>query len=148
MLLFLLRSSRKFQEQRWKLTDTGTPCIFHLYVFTTVLNTTLEKTFSEITEDTLEEEKAGSKACWDDSHMAIPDWECLLETSIISCFPRHIGQSGERSHMDIGRGVGACACREGKQFLKGHISHRVALLWYPTFILPVKQTYCELSWVQ
>ena len=46
---------------------------FHLYIFTTVLNTTPEQTFSETTEEVFEEEKAESKACWDDSHMAIPD---------------------------------------------------------------------------
>lgn len=45
---------------------------FHLYVLTTLLNTTLGKT-SETTQEVLEEEKAGSKACWDDSHMAVPD---------------------------------------------------------------------------
>lgn len=56
-----------------KLTHTGHPCIFHVFAFTTVLNTTLKKTFSVTTDNALEGEKAGSKACRDDSHKAVPD---------------------------------------------------------------------------
>ena len=71
--------------------------------------------------------KAGSKACWDDSHMAVPDWECLLEASVVADLPGHVGPGGGGCHVDAGGGVGACACTKRKQWLKGHISHWEAL---------------------
>ncbi len=71
----------------------------------------------------IDEEKAGSKACWDDSHMAVPDWECLLEASIIARLPGHICPGGGCHHMDIGGGVGACACSVEKQWEECCLKH-------------------------
>lgn len=65
--------SAEIPRLEMKTHSSWTSMYFPSLYFTTVLNTTLEKTFSEITEDESEEGKAGSKACWDDSHMAIPD---------------------------------------------------------------------------
>lgn len=56
--------------------------------------------------------KAKSKACWDHSHMAVPDWECLLEAAIVAWLPWDVGRGRRDRNVDVFRGVRACACRE------------------------------------
>lgn len=51
--------------------------------------------------------------------MAIPDWECLLESSIVAHHPGHVGPDGGSRHTDAGGGVGACAYGE-EQMWTGH----------------------------
>lgn len=57
--------------------------------------------------------EAKSKACWDHSHMAVPDWECLLETTIVAWLPWDVGRGRRDQNVDVFGGVRACACREG-----------------------------------
>lgn len=56
--------------------------------------------------------EAKSKACWDHSHMAVPDWECLLEAAVIAWLPWDVGRGRRDRNVDVFGGVRACACGE------------------------------------
>lgn len=61
-----------------------------------------------------ERKEAESKACWDDSQRAVPNWECLFVSAIIARFPGNVGWGHGNSNTHITWGMGTCTWKQGE----------------------------------